>query len=475
MVDTTEFNVEPNNEEEEFTVDFGEVTNIGGGGTSDFNALSNRPKYNSQTMTGNTNIPAVPTKTSDLDNDAGYQTSSEVESAISTAIDEDLATVAVTGSYDDLIDTPTIPTVNDATLTITQNGTSKGTFTANDADDTTIEVSDTTYSDFMGTDGVTAGTAGLVPAPQTTDTDKFLKSDGTWDTAGGGSSVNVVQTTGTSTTDVMSQNAVSTTLFDDLDGQTRIQIGNGANGHHSYNPTVAIGRLATSTGGNSTAIGSGSKASASHGVAIGSGSAEQQGSIAIGRASMSSGLGAIAIGGYGGSSNNAYTNKNGSIAIGVGAAAEQAGEMNIGDRTSTYGYNNSAYRLLSGLYDGQSAHDAATKGQLDAVLSYSETEINTGATWIDGKTIYKKSYQQTITSNSQGFNLNITNLYEIVKIEAIWHIGGTLTNGIPTTFATTSSLSDNVTVLTYGGQAEIMSNGRNGTKGVITFYYTKTS
>lgn len=49
-----------------------------------------------------------------------------------------------------------------------------------------ISATDTTYSDFTGTDGNTGGTAGLVPAPTTSDTDKFLKSDGTWATAGGG-------------------------------------------------------------------------------------------------------------------------------------------------------------------------------------------------------------------------------------------------------------------------------------------------
>ena len=33
----------------------------GGGGTSDFNQLSNRPKYNGAAMTGETDIPAAPT------------------------------------------------------------------------------------------------------------------------------------------------------------------------------------------------------------------------------------------------------------------------------------------------------------------------------------------------------------------------------------------------------------------------------
>jgi hypothetical protein len=54
---------------------------------------------------------------------------------------------------------------------------------------TTISATDTTYSAFTGTDGTAAGTAGLVPAPATTDADKFLKSDGTWSTAGSSAEV----------------------------------------------------------------------------------------------------------------------------------------------------------------------------------------------------------------------------------------------------------------------------------------------
>ena len=41
---------------------------------------------------------------------------------------------------------------------------------------------DTTYSDFTGADGTTAGTSGLVIAPAATDNTKFLKGDGTWAT-----------------------------------------------------------------------------------------------------------------------------------------------------------------------------------------------------------------------------------------------------------------------------------------------------
>lgn len=44
-----------------------------------------------------------------------------------------------------------------------------------------ISATDTTYSAFTGTDGTAAGTAGLVPAPATTDAGKYLKADGTWE------------------------------------------------------------------------------------------------------------------------------------------------------------------------------------------------------------------------------------------------------------------------------------------------------
>lgn len=61
--------------------------------------------------------------------------------------------------------------------------------------DNTISATDTTYSAFTGTDGVDAGTSGLVPAPAITDVDKFLKSDGTWSEAGGSISGAIALTT----------------------------------------------------------------------------------------------------------------------------------------------------------------------------------------------------------------------------------------------------------------------------------------
>ena len=75
----------------------------------------------------------LPTKTSDLQNDGADGTSTYVEA-------DELATVATTGDYDDLLNKPTIPTVNDATLTIQKNGTDVATFTANSSTNQTANI-----------------------------------------------------------------------------------------------------------------------------------------------------------------------------------------------------------------------------------------------------------------------------------------------------------------------------------------------
>ena len=81
-------------------------------------------------------------------NPSGYITSSALTPY---ALSASLATVATSGSYNDLLNKPTIPTVNDATLTITQGGVSKGTFTANSPTDVTIAL------DAGGGSSLTAG------------------------------------------------------------------------------------------------------------------------------------------------------------------------------------------------------------------------------------------------------------------------------------------------------------------------------
>ena len=71
---------------------------------------------------------SVPTKTSDLVNDS-------------------FAAVATSGSYNDLSNKPSIPSAaNNGMLIIRQNGTRKGTFSANQSSDVVIDLTNTTYS-----------------------------------------------------------------------------------------------------------------------------------------------------------------------------------------------------------------------------------------------------------------------------------------------------------------------------------------
>lgn len=54
----------------------------------------------------------------------------------------DLEPIAFSGDYSDLSNTPTIPSVGDGTITIKQAGTVIGSFTTNQSDDTTLELTD---------------------------------------------------------------------------------------------------------------------------------------------------------------------------------------------------------------------------------------------------------------------------------------------------------------------------------------------
>lgn len=102
------------------------------------------------------NKPTIPTIT-----DIYSATSSDgmsgtaVASAISGKADSaSLATVATSGSYNDLSDKPTIPTVNDGQLTIQQNGTNKATFTANQSGNATANI---ITDDWVATGTVSGG------------------------------------------------------------------------------------------------------------------------------------------------------------------------------------------------------------------------------------------------------------------------------------------------------------------------------
>lgn len=269
----------------------------------------------------------------------------------------------------------------------------------------------------------------------------------------------VVQTTGTSTTDVMSQNATTSMVYADPATKTQIQLGNSTSNNLN---TVSIGNnitaegtraiaigdrtddtIVTASGASAISIGVNNSSTGGNGIAIGvRAKAIGDGSIAWGTYATSSGqyalathyqseaagryssaigpyakalsLSSMAFGTYSqangarslavgerattdseGSNNMAIgyyasATGNGSMAVGLRSSstapnalalgayssATQQGEMNIGTTNTTYGYNNSNYRLLSGVYDPQSAHDAATKGYVDGLVGDIEAALH---------------------------------------------------------------------------------------------------
>lgn len=83
--------------------------------------------------------PIIPDSTSDLINDSGF-IDKNVNDLTYYTLSSSLSTVATSGNYNDLSNLPTIPVVNNGTLTIQQNGTTIDTFTANDSNNVTANI-----------------------------------------------------------------------------------------------------------------------------------------------------------------------------------------------------------------------------------------------------------------------------------------------------------------------------------------------
>lgn len=242
---------------------------------------------------------------------------------------------------------------------------------------TEISATNTTYSSFVGTDGTAAGTAGLVPAPATTDADKYLKSDGSWGTVSAGPTV--VQTTGTSTTDVMSQKAATEMIWKDATqtatSQKVISIGDGISANTSSSINI-IRRGSGSANGyaNNSGIAIGSNISGSFVFADSS-------AVAIGVAAQAGSLGSIALGREAKANmsdgNNYYATAigSGAIARGYSSVALGHGSRSSANYTISVGSGLTAdsatyqYRRIVNVATPTGDHDAATKNYVDTAVA----------------------------------------------------------------------------------------------------------
>lgn len=112
-------------------------TNIGAGTSSfdgNYESLSNKP--------------TIPTQTSQLENNSGFITASDIPvKSVNSKTGNVVLTADDVGA---LPDTTVIPTVNDATLDVQRNGVSVGTFTANASTDKTININVPTKASDIG-------------------------------------------------------------------------------------------------------------------------------------------------------------------------------------------------------------------------------------------------------------------------------------------------------------------------------------
>lgn len=325
--------------------------------------------------------------TSDLENTSDYQTGSEVESAINTA-------VATETTNREAADTA-------LQTAITNEATTRANADTNlqsqiDAISASSDVTDIvgTYAELQSYDTSTLGDNDIIKVLQdesrngettyyrwstTTQSFTLIGEEGPYYTksqadallnakqntltagngiditndvisATGGGGPTVVQTTGTSATDVMSQIAVTSMVFADPAIKRSVRIGSTRDtGAYSLN----IGYSSGSSSG---------EVSGTHSVGVGDDATIRNGSdysVAIGSNSQI-GIymdGTVALGAYSGSNINA------------------AGIMDIGSSRTTYGYDNSNYRLLTGVHDPVGDHDAANKEYVDTLIAALEARI----------------------------------------------------------------------------------------------------
>lgn len=122
-------------------------------------------------------------------------------------------------------------------------------------------------------------------------------------------------------------------------------------------------------------------------------------------------------------------------------------------------------------------HFVAVYGATPLNMDYSTSEADTGATWIDGSAIYKKTIStgalpnNTVSQTAHG----ISNLNRVIKVEGYaYHSSNQVTMPLPFVALTTSS---NVAVDISGANIEITTgtDRTSYTESYVTLYYTKSS
>ena len=231
------------------------------------------PTAHTHTKSEITDFPTIPTALSQLSADATHRTVTDTEKATWNSKS------SFSGSYTDLTNKPTIPTVNNGTLTIQKNGTKVQTFTANQSSNVTANITvPTKTSDLTNDSG-------------------FITSD---DLPSGGGVTSVVGQTG-DVTAAQIKTGIQTTGEGFAIGRNASATNGGAIGYNtSATQGFAGGTEAKETEGGGAV---GQYSSTTTGGAVGSYASAANGGGAVGQSAVSYGGGAI---GYDAEADNGF-------------------------------------------------------------------------------------------------------------------------------------------------------------------------
>jgi hypothetical protein len=111
------------------------------------------------------------------------------------------------------------------------------------------------------------------------------------------------------------------------------------------------------------------------------------GTVVLGKSASWRGGGGVSLG-YNAGDSTTYVS--GAVNLGAYSKATRAGEVNVGSANTSFGFNNTNYRVIGGVHDGQDAHDVATIGQItpltDSTAPTTSTVGTLGKIYIDTST-----------------------------------------------------------------------------------------
>lgn len=341
----------------------------------------------------------IPTQTSELTNNGSDGTSTYVEA-------DDLATVATSGSYADLLNKPTIPTVNNAQLTIQKNGTTVKTFTANASSNVTANIIvPTKTSDLSNDSGFITGVA--------------------WGDVTGKPSFATVATSGS---------------YADLTNKPTIPA---AQVNSDWNANSGVAQILNKPS-LATVATSGSYADLSNKPTI----------PTVNDATLTIQQNGTDVATF---TANSSTNATANITSPV---------ITMTDTDPGEGSALAANNFV-GVY-----------GTDPIILDYSTSEINTGAKWIDGTTIYKKTVNTGALPNASSKSVahNIANLSRVIRVEG-YAYDSSSQRTYPIPYASWTAAINSIGV--YANDTYIVLGAGIDRSGIaesyVTLYYTKTS